>query len=358
MTILHIAHVDESRLSGVNVAVPAIVQSQEREACVGFLNLTNVTVPEVTGQLTYTKGMRLGSLPEPFCKPDLIVFHEVYRPAFLPLSRQARAMGIPYVIVPHGGLTDGAQKVKAYKKIPANFLLFGRFVRGAAAIQCLSQRELEQTRFRVPKFIGTNGTGTGPVKAVFSQEGVRFSYIGRLDLYIKGLDLLMQALHREKDFLMTHHCHVDLYGPDVGNTAAELEKCRRNGLEELLTIHGPVSGEEKASVLSGTDCYIQTSRSEGMSMGILEAMGRGIPCLVTEGTGMAGLVRERRAGWGCDTDENAIGAALHQVVLERDSIPERAANARALVEERFTWERVAAVAIGHYNRIISRSKSK
>lgn len=357
MTILHIAHVGESRLAGVNVAVPAIVQSQEGAACVGFLNLTNAAVPEVASQLTYTKGMRLGSLPDPFCKPDLIVFHEIYRPAFLALSRQARDQGIPYVIVPHGSLTDSAQRVKAYKKVPANFLLFNRFIRGAEAIQCLSQRELEQTRFRAQKFIGTNGTRLGPVKTGFSRTGLRFSYIGRLDLHIKGLDLLVQALGRERDFLLSHDCHVDLYGPDVGNTVAELEKYRHDGLEELLSIHGPVSGAEKETVLSGTDCYIQTSRSEGMSMGILEAMGWGIPCLVTEGTGMAGLVREHRAGWGCDISKDAIGDALHQVVLERDSIPERAANARTLVQERFTWERAAAETIGHYARIISRSQA-
>lgn len=357
MTILHIAHVGESRLAGVNVAVPAIVQSQEGAARVGFLNLTNVAVPEVANQLAYAKGMRLEDLPEPFCKPDLIVFHELYRPAFLSLSKQARAKGIPYVIVPHGGLTDRAQKIKAYKKIPANFLLFNRFIRGAAEVQCLSQRELEQTRLQMPKFIGTNGTQIGPVKTDFFREGLRFSYIGRLDLPIKGLDLLMEALCREKDFLLSNGCHVDLYGPDIGNTVAQLERYRRNGLGNLLSIHGPVSGAEKEKVLSGTDCYIQTSRSEGMSMGILEAMGRGIPCLVTEGTGMADLVREYRAGWGCDTDKDAIGDALHQAVLERDSFPERAANARTLMEERFTWERVTAETIGHYTRMISQGQS-
>jgi len=357
MTILHIAHVGMDRLSGVNVAVPAIVHAQEALARVGILNLTNAPVPEVRENLRYRKGMELASLPEPFCSPDLIVFHELYRPAYLNLSAQARKQGIPYVVVPHGCMTDSAQRIKAYKKIPANFLLFGRVIRGAESIQCLSERELEQTHFDVPKFIGTNGIEPGPVKSSFSREGMVFTYIGRLDYHIKGLDLLMEALGRERDFLIANRCRVNLYGPDSDGSRERLTRqCRELGLEELLSVREPVTGDEKRAVLMGTDCYIQTSRSEGMSMGILEALGMGVPCLVTEGTAMADWMRHQGAGWGCRTDAEAIAAAIHQAVTERESLAERSEKARSLVEERFTWNRVAADVLNQYQTIISGKK--
>lgn len=357
MILLHIAHVSESRLAGVDVAVPAIVQSQQTVARAALLNLTNAAVSEVSEQLTYTKGMGLDALPEPFCKPDLIVFHEIYRQPFLSLAKQARAMGIPYVIVPHGGLTKNAQRIKAYKKIPANLLLFDRFIRGAAAVQCLSERELEQTSYRVPKFVGSNGVAVGDRKIAFSPSGLRFAYIGRMDVHIKGLDLLLEALGRERAFLLDNGCRVDLYGPDVGGSRAKLLRLRRKyGLEKLVYFHDAVTGEEKRRVLDSTDCYIQTSRSEGMSMGILEALGCGIPCVVTEGTGMARLVEEADAGWGCENDAASIAGALKRAVLERARIPEKSGNARALAQKRFSWERVAAQTIERYRALINQAK--
>lgn len=359
MTILHIAHVDESRLAGVNVAVPAIIQSQETEAHVGFLNLTNVTVPEVAEQLAYTKGMRLESLPEPFCKPDLIVFHELYRPAFLSLAKQARAIGIPYVIVPHAGLTISAQKHKGCKKSLANFLLFGKFIQGAAAVQCLSDWEMVQTECKPPKFVCTNGIKLGPVKTNFSESGMRFVYIGRLAYYMKGLDLMMQALIQNRDFLIGHGCRVELYGPDEDGAREKLlDQRRRGNLEEVLTIHAPVSGAEKAMVLERADCFLQTSRNEGMSMGILEALSWGLPCVVTEETGLAHLLEEAKAGWGCKGNCASIAAAMQRAVLEQDTLSQRSVNARALAEERFSWQSSAKEAITYYGGIISQKKSK
>lgn len=358
MTILHIAHVGESRLAGVNVAVPAIIRSQEPLARTGFLNLTNVRVPEVSEQLAYSKGMRLESLPEPFCKPDLIVFHEIYRIPFLTLSRQARAGGIPYVIVPHAGLTAGAQKHKGYKKLPANLLLFGRFIRGAAAVQCLSDWEMAQTKCGPDRFVCTNGIDLGPVKTNFSKDGMRFVYIGRLAYHMKGLDLMTEALIRDRDFLLERGCRVDLYGPDEDGTCGRLrEQSRKGGLEGILTIHGPVTGEEKARVLDQADCFLQTSRNEGMSMGILEALSRGLPCVVTEETGLAGLLEETEAGWGCQGDPAFIAAAIRRAVLQRSALPCRSQNARALAEERFSWRSSAAAAISRYQGIISRNKT-
>lgn len=358
MTILHIAHVGESRLAGVNVAVPAIVQSQETAACVGFLNLTNAAVPEVANQLAYTKGMRLEDLPEPFRKPDLIVFHELYRLPFLGFSAQARAKGIPYVVVPHASLTINAQKHKGCKKTLANLLLFGTFIRGAAAVQCLSDWEMIQTECKPPKFICTNGIKPGPVKTKFSESGMRFVYIGRLAYHMKGLDLMMQALIQSRAFLIDHGCRVDMYGPDEDGTREKLLELRKKGgLEGVLTIHGPVSGAEKAAVLEQADCFLQTSRNEGMSMGILEALGWGLPCVVTEETGLVQLLEETEAGWGCKGDPASIAAAIQRAVLERETLPKRSENARALVQSRFSWQSSAEQAMAHYQRIISQSES-
>lgn len=51
-------------------------------------------------------------------------------------------------------------------------------------------------------------------------------------------------------------------------------------------------------VLLQTDLFIQTSRHEGMPMGLLEALSIGVPCLVTVGTSLGHIIKIQR--WmGC-----------------------------------------------------------
>ena len=80
------------------------------------------------------------------------------------------------------------------KKKVANLLLWNKFIYGAKSIQCLSEREVNETLFKVAKFIGTNGVAIQQlIKQYFNTECVQFLYIGRLDYYTKGLDLLVEA---------------------------------------------------------------------------------------------------------------------------------------------------------------------
>ena len=64
---------------------------------------------------------------------------------------------IPYVIIPHGSLSIKSQRHKYIKKKIGNFLIFNRFIKRANFIQCLSQRELLETKFDVQKFVVPNG---------------------------------------------------------------------------------------------------------------------------------------------------------------------------------------------------------
>ena len=71
------------------------------------------------------------------------------------------------------------------------------------------------------------------------------------------------------------------------------------GINGLVHLRREVEGSEKESVLIGSDVFIQTSRFEGMPMGILEAMSYGIPVLITEGTTLGEYVKEYNGGGGC-----------------------------------------------------------
>ena len=166
MVVLHISYMVGSPYRGVDVVVPKHVQSQEKYACVGILNINDICIPNVKNILEYDKKFDIRKLNPPFDNPDIVVFHEAYRFEYLKISAVLRKKGIPYIILPHGELQIEAQKRKHLKKFIANKLLFEKFINSASAIQCLSKKELESTNFGKTKFIGTNGISM-PVKILF-----------------------------------------------------------------------------------------------------------------------------------------------------------------------------------------------
>ena len=124
MVILHIASVNDDLCAGVSVAVPQHVISQQTKAEVGFVNLTNIKIAGIKNQFEYNKSFSVKNLPHPFSNPDIVVFHEIYRPQFSQISYNLRKNNVPYIITAHGGFSKEAQKKKKLKKLLANNTFF------------------------------------------------------------------------------------------------------------------------------------------------------------------------------------------------------------------------------------------
>lgn len=355
MVILHIGKIKKSLFNGIAVSVKQNVRAQqELGENIALLNLLNVGVEGVCHCFFYKKGLQIEELPEPFNAPDLVVFHEIYYPSFLRLCRQAKKAAIPYVIVPHGCLTWVAQKKKWWKKLPANLLLFNSFIRGADAIQFLSLQELKNSRGTVRGFVGSNGMRLpDEKKEAFHSHCVKLVFIGRPEVKIKGLDLLIRAVRENGELLKSRNACVELYGPDHAGRHKEVRGLMEKwGVETLIKLRQAVAGEEKKKILLDADIFIQTSRSEGMPMGILEAMSYGVPCLVTRGTRLGEIVEEYDAGWVAETNAASIGAALRKALQERELWPVKSRNARRLVEENYQWHKVASETLEEYKKLL------
>ena len=319
-----------------------------------FVNVNNFHIDELNNQCEYNTEFDLYSLPEPFNKPDLVIFHETYRVEYLQIYKKLIRLNIPYIIVPHGELSIEAQKKKFIKKKIANILLFNSFIMHSLAIQCLSIRECERTHFKHKKIIATNGISIPKkTKEFFSENGINFVYIGRLDSYHKGLDLLIDAVKINKEKFIDQSCRLYIYGPDY---RGRFEKVKRmindNGLNELVILNEAVTGIEKENILLNTDVFIQTSRFEGMPMGILEALSYGIPCIVTEGTTLADKI-DGLCGWGCKTNSQSISMAVADSIINKDLLIKYSIKSREFIVQNFAWEVVAKNTIDLYKNLLS-----
>lgn len=354
MVVLHICPLSDDLCNGVHNAVPCHVKAQRAYADAALWNLGQPL--DIDGLAQCFSAGSLDELPAPYRQPDLVVFHEIYIPRYLALSKELRKRGIPYVIVPHGALKKGAQQKSRLKKAAANLLLFKRYCNGAAGIQCLTEAEKQASVMGKNLFVAPNGVDMpAETKAAFRTDETHFVYIGRILPFIKGLDLMIGAFALEKEFLREHRCRLDIYGPTEDRGVSFIpemqEYIRQGGVDDLVSLHPAVVREEKQRVLLDSDVFIQTSRTEGMPMGILEALSFGLPCLVTEGTTFAQAITNKRAGWNGGTSAEEIAAALRSAVNSRRHFGELSANAMHMAKA-YSWENAAATAIAHYQECL------
>ena len=355
MIVLHIACTNGDMCNGVQVVVPQHLNAQSRYATVAFVNISNIKIDAGCDQFEYHDQFSIAVLPAPFNKPDMVVFHECYRIQYIQIAKELKKMNVPYVIIPHGELSKDAQKKKRLKKLAANILIFNRFINGAAGVQLLSDTELNNTKFGKKRFVATNGIHIPTsCKQQFSQNGIKFVYIGRLDAYHKGLDLMIEGVSACADLLRSNLCTIDIYGPNILGRREHVEHliAERN-VGDVFTLHDPVLGEEKEKILLDSDVFIQTSRFEGMPMGILEAMSYGLPCLITEGTTLADFVEKNDAGWSCATDATEIARTIERAIQQKDRFAEKSNNARETVCRNFSWDIVASKTVETYMQIIN-----
>lgn len=349
MKIVHVASIGNNLTQGIAVVVPQHVKAQAQLAQVCLVNIRNIDVMKDGMQYGY-RGVK--NFPDyllaPFDKPDIVVFHGVNIPEYIKIYKELLKKDIPYVIVPHGENTDSALRKKWLKKKIAYLLLFNRFIRKAAGLQCLSQGEYDETHTSDKKFIVPNGMDLHEQKPLHLGRGiVKLLYIGRLEWQIKGLDMMIEAVAQNRG----GRIELAIYGPGDGGRKEEVAKLiRKYKAEDVVLLHDAVFGEDKARAYVDCDLFIQTSRTEGMPMGVLEALSYGIPVIVTKGTRLKELVEQYDAGYTAENNAGSITNAIKEALSTKELWELKGYNGLKLISENYLWENVAKRAVGEYGK--------
>lgn len=105
---------------------------------------------------------------------------------------------------------------------------------------------------------------------------------------------------------------------------------------------GPVFGDEKDALLRRADAFILPSFSEGLPMAVLEAWAYGLPVLMTDHCNLPEGFRDG-AALRIGTDPESIAEGMRELFQGSSTdLATMGARGRTLVEDRFTWPKVAA----------------
>lgn len=183
--------------------------------------------------------------------------------------------------------------------------------------------------------------GAGVSRAFFEIERAERGYVlffGRLDVFQKGLDTLVEAFAR----LHESHPGVRLKIAGRGKDGAVVARlARERGVAEAVDLLGPVSDEERLELLAGATIMLMPSRFEGFGLVAAEAMAAGVPLVASDAGSLPEVVAPPAGGMTVPAgDAKALAAAAVALLDDAGRRAELSRSARAAAG-RYTWESVA-----------------
>jgi glycosyltransferase involved in cell wall biosynthesis len=347
--ILHVAPVLPGHLGGVSQAVPRLADAQSRYTGDSIALLSSWSPLAIKMERAEAFGLTKGiwiksrlqrSLPEEWHTPDVVHFHSTYVPVHARIATYFRIKQIPYVMTPHGGLMQFALQHKYWKKQIGNWVFFAKLVHNASIFHCLTERESAQASAWHPNRVVVPNLVEIPLSPPDipspSNRTLQFTYIGRLDVQIKGIDRLLAGFRVALRKNPEASIHLNLVGPNVNGQQKVLEAgVRQQSLAQYVTFHGPSAPYGLPRHFQSADVICLCSRSEGQPNIILEAFSYARPCLVTPETNMAECIQTTESGWVCDGKPESIAELILNIVSEPSSIQNRSINARTTAQRQF-----------------------
>jgi glycosyltransferase involved in cell wall biosynthesis len=163
-------------------------------------------------------------------------------------------------------------------------------------------------------------------------------YFGRLDVFQKGIDTLLEALVILARTRPAIELRIAGRGKDTHRVTRMVSEL---GLARNVQMLGPVAEEERQSLFAGAAVQLMPSRFEGFGMVAAEAMAAGVPLVAASTGSLPEVVDAPRGGLLVPPDDPPALAAAVQRLLdspgERDALS-RSARTSA---ERFRWSSVA-----------------
>jgi glycosyltransferase involved in cell wall biosynthesis len=240
---------------------------------------------------------------------------------------------VNYIVMPQGGYDAGSRARRHRRKrlwLPIERIYLER----ALAVHLSFETEApDVVRIgRKARWI-VAPTGSDPPPTNWDGgTGGYLAWFGRYDIRHKGLDVLVQAMSRLSS---RNRCCLRVHGRPSANSAKDIEKLAViEGVADLISVSGPVTGSEKADFLRRAAAYVHPSRWESHSHALVEALSSGVPSVVSASCSVASQLRAADAAVIVEPTPDGIAEGISAILRNPQHYSDRAKH---FVQTKLDW---------------------
>jgi glycosyltransferase involved in cell wall biosynthesis len=303
----------------------------------------------------YFRGLELGRI---FRQADVQVLHTHHTPAFIDSVVGARLAGVPILI--------NTDHCKDYP-IQRHWMLLEK------AASFWADEIVAVSRHTREELIRYEGIAGDKVSVIYNGINVRMTRkaaihelrgelglapgekvvgtVARLEDQ-KDLDLLLASI----PYVVTKFPNTRIVIVGGGSKEADLkQQAARLGVSDRVVFTG--WRPDAIDLMQLFDCFVLSSRFEGMPMVLLEAMALSKPIVATAVGGVPEVVQEGYNGFLVrDRDAECLGSAISHVLADGTLSTAMGKNGRALYEKHFTAEAMASAYQDLYSKYLHQKK--
>jgi len=257
----------------------------------------------------FTPGIRK-VIGEQVANSDLLHVHGLWHAVGMRAMMEARKLGKPYVVSPHGMLDPYSMSIRPLRKRLYWSLVESRNLRFSSRILFTTDEERRLATEAVgrlePNDVILLGADDPPDRDRESLKGEALQAYPALQG--KRVILFLGRLHEKKGL----HLAVSFLGgivktvPDailcvVGDGEDGYQdhihsEIERLGLRDHVCFTGLLEGREKWSVIAAADLFVLPSSQENFGLAVAEVMKIGVPVVISDRVNLAPYVRSANAG--------------------------------------------------------------
>lgn len=160
-------------------------------------------------------------------------------------------------------------------------------------------------------------------------------YLGRIKKY-KRVDLLVNIFDKIVKKVPLARMIIAGWGTEASHLADLIMK---NPLRRRIKLMGPVSNDEKRTLLSRSWLFVNPSIGEGWSMAVIEANLYGTPAVSFDVTGLTESIQLGKTGLLAKDEDDLVRKICE--ILKNNSLRERLSANAMLWANGFNWDRSA-----------------
>jgi len=181
------------------------------------------------------------------------------------------------------------------------------------------------------------------------EEGNFILFLGRIDIYMKGLDILLESFFRIKD----QNVFLKIAGSGKrGDVKRLMELIRHFKLEQRVKFLGRVSERDKLELLRTCLFLVMPSRFEGWGITAIEANAAGKPVLGTNIRGLSEAVVNNRTALLIEPEDTERLTSSMDFLIENAHIRTNLGKEGRIWAQRFSWKSVAKEQFAFYESVL------